>query len=158
MEATDDDTLYDLESNGRGSESGISMPTSTSEESSAQRTSYQSQQSHQSHQSQQSQRSNMELQQPLHVDYILVAEFSIDKGPTMEYQYPAPISGDEHMLAELMLPDQTHRRNQDWTVFFLHKEEEETEDDPGQQPLIYVLNLVNTKRDNRIKRHETFSW
>ncbi|KAF3285443.1 hypothetical protein TWF173_009569 [Orbilia oligospora] len=157
MEATDDDTLYDLESNGRGSESGISMPTSTSEESSAQRTSYQSQQSHQSHQSQQSQsqqsqRSNMELQQPLHVDYILVAEFSIDKGPTMEYQYPAPISGDEHMLAELMLPDQTHRRNQDWTVFFLHKEEEETEDDPGQQPLIYVLNLVNTKRDNRIKR------
>ncbi|KAF3145136.1 hypothetical protein TWF703_007720 [Orbilia oligospora] len=151
MEATDDDTLYDLESNGRGSESGISMPTSTSEGSSAQRTSYQSHQSHQSHQSQQSQsqqsqRSNMELQQPLHVDYILVAEFSIDKGPTMEYQYPAPISGDEHMLAELMLPDQTHRRNQDWTIFFLHKEEEETEDDPGQQPLIYVLNLVNTKR------------
>src|SRR6218665_2573636 len=103
MEATDDDTLYDMESNGRGSESGISMPASTSEESSAQRTSYQSQQSQQSQlshqsqqsQSQQSQRSNMELQQPLHVDYILVAEFSIDKGPTMEHQYPAPISGDE---------------------------------------------------------------
>ena len=31
----------------------------------------------------------------LHVDYILVAEFSIDKGPTMEHQYPTPISGDE---------------------------------------------------------------
>ena len=60
------------------------------------------------------------------------------------------------MLAELMLPDQTHRRNQDWTIFFLHKEEEETEGDPGQQPLIYVLNLVNTKRDNRIKRYATF--
>lgn len=30
-----------------------------------------------------------------HVDYILVAEFSIDKGSMMEYQYPNPISGDE---------------------------------------------------------------
>ncbi|KAF3910073.1 hypothetical protein AA313_de0200325 [Arthrobotrys entomopaga] len=98
------------------------MPTSSEAESAAQRTSYQSQQS------QQSQRSNMELQQPLHVDYILVAEFSIDKGPTMEHQYPAPISGDEHMLAELMLPDQTHLRFQDWTIFFLHKEEEESEE------------------------------
>ncbi|KAK6537845.1 hypothetical protein TWF694_010747 [Orbilia ellipsospora] len=145
MEVTDDDTLYDAESNGRESGS-ISMPTSSEAESAAQRTSYQS------HQSQQSQRSNMELQQPLHVDYILVAEFSIDKGPTMEHQYPAPISGDEHMLAELMLPDQTHLRFQDWTIFFLHKEEEESEEYPGQQPLIYVLNLVNTKHDKREKR------
>lgn len=35
------------------------------------------------------------------------------------------------MLAELMLPDQVHVRNQDWTMFFLHKdttqEEEEAE-------------------------------
>ena len=30
-----------------------------------------------------------------HVDYILVAEFSIDKGSIMEHQYPNPISGDE---------------------------------------------------------------
>lgn len=30
-----------------------------------------------------------------HVDYILVAEFSIDKGSMMEFQYPNPISGDE---------------------------------------------------------------
>ena len=40
----------------------------------------------------------------------------------MEHQYPAPISGDESMLAELMLPDQTHVRSQDWTIFFLHKD------------------------------------
>jgi len=35
------------------------------------------------------------------------------------------------MLAELMMPDQAHERNQDWTIFFLHKdtsqEEEEAE-------------------------------
>lgn len=57
-----------------------------------------------------------------HVGYILVASFDIDRGPVMEHQYPAPITGDENMLAELMLPDQAHARNQDWTIFFLHKE------------------------------------
>lgn len=106
----------------------------------------------------------------------------------MEHQYPAPISGDESMLAELMLPDQTHVRSQDWTIFFLHKdadpdEEEESltekkktrrksheqldgdasdddgdsseEDDEGGEgpPLMYVLNLVNTKQDNTVKRY-----
>ncbi|KAK6355303.1 hypothetical protein TWF696_004413 [Orbilia brochopaga] len=147
MDATDDDTLYDMESNGRESGSGMSGPTTDENGGHTGRISYQSQLSHAS------QLSNMdELQQPLHVDYILVAEFAINEGPTMEHQYPAPISGDEHMLAELMLPDKAHDRNQDWTIFFLHKEEEEGEEYTGQQPLIYVLNLVNTKRDKREKR------
>ncbi|OJJ39768.1 hypothetical protein ASPWEDRAFT_736646 [Aspergillus wentii DTO 134E9] len=132
-----------------------------------------------------------------HVEYILVASFHIDRGPIMEHQYPAAISGDESMLAELMLPDQTHVRSQDWTIFFLHKdtgadgdddsidgkkkkrkskaryqgngesgrdddgdeseeEEEESsdEEDEGGEgpPLMYVLNLVNTKQDNTVKR------
>lgn len=139
-----------------------------------------------------------------HVEYILVASFDIDRGSVMEHQYPAAISGDESMLAELMLPDQAHMRNQDWTIFFLHKdttaEEEEREarrerrrkrrrrkeglddeddaeagadeqddDDledeegdydtesedelePDGPPLVYVLNLVNTKLDNTVKR------
>ena len=142
-----------------------------------------------------------------------MASFDIDKGPIMEHQYPVAITGDEHMLAELMLPDQAHVRNQDWTIFFLHKdtsqEEEEAEqkeerkrrrqrrrdkaagivnsdeDDEGDEddeddeedtedweqgrdtdtesedsepeggegpPLIYVLNLVNTKQDKTAKR------
>jgi hypothetical protein len=132
-----------------------------------------------------------------------VASFDIDKGPTMEHQYPVAITGDEHMLAELMLPDQAHVRNQDWTIFFLHKdtteedeeaerreqrrrrrqrrrdraagiihsddedepeeydeddeevddESDESEDDGGEgPPLIYVLNLVNTKQDKTAKR------
>lgn len=137
-----------------------------------------------------------------HVEYILVASFDIDKGPIMEHQFPVAITGDENMLAELMLPDQAHVRNQDWTIFFLHKdtsqEEEEAElkeerrrrrqrrkdkaaglldpddvesgddepdedddlssdsdsDDEGGEgpPLIYVLNLVNTKQDKTAKR------
>ena len=126
----------------------------------------------------------------------------------MEHQYPGAISGDEHMLAELMLPDQAHVRNQDWTIFFLHKDTsgegegddgsekakglkdrgkrnglsdrnsvidgaagsdqegdgdtdndgdedpEEVEEAEGGEgpPLIYVLNLVNTKQDTTAKR------
>lgn len=54
-----------------------------------------------------------------HVEYILVASFDIDRGPVMEHQYPVAITGDENMLAELMLPDQAHARTQDWTIFFL---------------------------------------
>jgi hypothetical protein len=150
-----------------------------------------------------------------HVEYILVASFDIDRGPIMEHQYPVAITGDENMLAELMLPDQAHARNQDWTMFFLHKDanteeddeerrykderrrrrrirrdraaglisEEEAEaeldgdefdddydeefdnEDDGDEsstesepeggegpPLIYVLNLVNTKHDKTVKR------
>ena len=118
----------------------------------------------------------------------------------MEHQYPGAISGDENMLAELMLPDQVHNRKEDWTIFFLHKdtseEEEATEGDDAEKkadtednsgsaegahsiadvdneantadaggeededdaeggegpPLIYVLNLVNTKHDASAKR------
>ncbi|KAF2132062.1 spindle pole body interacting protein [Dothidotthia symphoricarpi CBS 119687] len=139
-----------------------------------------------------------------HVEYILVASFDIDRGSIMEHQYPAAISGDETTLAELMLPDQAHSRDSDWTIFFLHKdttadeeerearrerrrkrkrgkdgaddnddaksgaqehgddegsvdegddtESSEEEQDPDGPPLIYVLNLVNTKKDNTMKR------
>ncbi|EMC94830.1 hypothetical protein BAUCODRAFT_112001 [Baudoinia panamericana UAMH 10762] len=120
-----------------------------------------------------------------HVEYILVASFDIDRGSVMQHQYPAAVGGDEHMLAELMLPDQTHMRSQDWTIFFLHKDaalEEDNEhkeqngderagaeqpDEPNGEtkeaaaqaadafdgpPLIYVLNLVNTKQDQTVKR------
>ncbi|PKS10235.1 hypothetical protein jhhlp_001985 [Lomentospora prolificans] len=142
-----------------------------------------------------------------HVEYILVASFDIDRGPVMEHQYPVAITGDEHMLAELMLPDQAHVRNQDWTIFFLHKDTSQEEEDEERQrkeqrrrrrqrkrnrsagiineedeedlgdddtndpddwdddestdsepeggegpPLVYVLNLVNTKQDKTVKR------
>ena len=117
----------------------------------------------------------------------------------MEHQYPGAISGDENMLAELMLPDQVHNRKEDWTIFFLHKdlseEEDEVDGDESEKkkdegagenglpsdtpaadreangtseaeikddhdeteggegpPLIYVLNLVNTKHDPSAKR------
>jgi hypothetical protein len=134
-----------------------------------------------------------------HVEYILVASFDIDRGSVMENQYPGAISGDDTVLAELMLPDQAHVRSQDWTIFFLHKDttaedeekearrerrhkrrrrkngeesdddtfagaeeysdseddysESEDEMDSDGPPLVYVLNLVNTKQDNTVKRY-----
>lgn len=68
-----------------------------------------------------------------HVEYILVASFDIDRGPVMEHQYPVAITGDENMLAELMLPDQAHARNQDWTIFFLHKDISKEDEDETQR-------------------------
>lgn len=130
----------------------------------------------------------------------------------MEHQYPLAITGDENMLAELMLPDGAHMRNQDWTIFFLHKDTSQEDDDRDKEqkearrrrrkrrrdraagiiteeiegeedeegvdddddyddddsssdekndieplggegpPLVYVLNLVNTKQDKTVKR------
>jgi hypothetical protein len=124
-----------------------------------------------------------------HVEYILVASFDIDKGPIMEHQYPVAITGDENMLAELMLPDQAHVRNQEEEEAELREErrrrkqrrkdraagllaeddvesgddedvedgssgsESESDDEGGEgPPLIYVLNLVNTKQDKTAKR------
>lgn len=129
------------------------------------------------------------------MEYILVACFHVDRGPIMEHQFPGSITGDENMLAELMLPDQAHARKEDWTVFFLHKDASEADGEtggteaskigiegnvPGKDaltvadtegvlgpdggedeeemeggegpPLIYVLNLVNTKYDPTAKR------
>lgn len=70
-----------------------------------------------------------------HVEFILVAAFDIDRGSIMEHQYPCAISGDETMLAELMLPDQVHSRSHDWTIFFLHKDSNtETEGESPAKP------------------------
>lgn len=82
-----------------------------------------------------------------HVEYILVASFDIDRGPVMEHQYPVAITGDENMLAELMLPDQAHARNQDWTMFFLHKDVSEEEEDMERE-------IRDKKSRRRRKRRE----
>ncbi|GAB0138814.1 hypothetical protein EsDP_00007036 [Epichloe bromicola] len=83
-----------------------------------------------------------------HVEYILVASFDIDRGPVMEHQYPVAITGDENMLAELMLPDQAHARNQDWTIFFLHKDTSQEEEDAERQ-------AKERRRRMRSKRQNT---
>jgi hypothetical protein len=74
----------------------------------------------------------------------------------------------EHsFLAEQMLPDGAHLREEDWTVFFLNckrpTSSEVTRDTSKDatnsnnataedKPLLYVLNLVRTKHDAQVRR------
>ncbi|KAI8809795.1 docking domain of Afi1 for Arf3 in vesicle trafficking-domain-containing protein [Cladochytrium replicatum] len=85
-----------------------------------------------------------------HVEYVLVAEFDIDKGASLAHQYPEPTGADEHFLAELMLPDGAHLREEDWTVFFLNQKEGREVGTPP--PLLYTLSLVRTKLIPGVKR------
>ncbi|CAG8519140.1 3841_t:CDS:10 [Paraglomus occultum] len=94
-----------------------------------------------------------------HVTHILLAEFDIDKGASLTYQYPEETGTDEHLLAELMLPDGAHLRAEDWTVFFLNQtipDPEKIQTDEKQKKnkpqLLYVLNLVRTKHDTSVRR------
>ncbi|KIS68689.1 uncharacterized protein UMAG_03261 [Mycosarcoma maydis] len=104
--------------------------------------------------------------------FCMLAEFDIDRGSTLSHQYPAPTGYDEHMLAELMLPDGVHARTEDWTFFFLKPPGTEraalqnSVDDPDSSQLgaatdptawlshdlTYVINLVRTKHDNTVRR------
>ncbi|KAI9251940.1 docking domain of Afi1 for Arf3 in vesicle trafficking-domain-containing protein [Phascolomyces articulosus] len=95
-----------------------------------------------------------------HVQNVLLAEFDIDKGASLKYQYPNETGTDEHVLSELMLPDGAHLRAEDWTIFCLNqtipdidKEQEiVSNDDTEEKPLLYVLNLVRTKHDATARR------
>ncbi|TKY84840.1 hypothetical protein EX895_005920 [Sporisorium graminicola] len=104
--------------------------------------------------------------------FCMLAEFDIDRGSTLSHQYPAPTGYDEHMLAELMLPDGVHARTEDWTFFFLKPPEfqraalHDAADDPDtsqaaasiepsswlSDDLTYVINLVRTKHDTTVRR------
>ncbi|KAI8640915.1 docking domain of Afi1 for Arf3 in vesicle trafficking-domain-containing protein [Parasitella parasitica] len=93
-----------------------------------------------------------------HVQYILLAEFDIDKGANLKYQYPNETGTDEHILSELMLPDGAHLRAEDWTIFCLNQLTPDPNQDAEQvkagsaKPLLYVLNLVRTKHDVTARR------
>ena len=57
------------------------------------------------------------------IEYIVLSEFDIDTGSTVRHQYP--ISNPyctEDWLAEHMLPEGVHNREEDWTYMFLNRE------------------------------------
>eukprot|EP01083_Nonionella_stella_P169951 577311_1 len=60
------------------------------------------------------------------VEFVLLAEFDIDKGSTVRHQYPRRCPISENILADLMLPEGAHLREQDWTYFFLRESEKQT--------------------------------
>ncbi|KAK6459235.1 stabilization of polarity axis-domain-containing protein [Scheffersomyces xylosifermentans] len=57
------------------------------------------------------------------IDYIVTAEFHIDKGPSLIHQFPSQLPGlnNLYFLPELMLPDQIHKREEDFTLFLLYR-------------------------------------
>ena len=73
----------------------------------------------------------------------------------------AIISIYHSVLAELMLPDGAHLRPADWTIFFLNRAKpapwngNTVAADNGDNPLLYVLNLVRTNHDASIRRYQT---
>ncbi|TCD66558.1 hypothetical protein EIP91_001226 [Steccherinum ochraceum] len=104
-----------------------------------------------------------------HCSFVLLADFDIDRGAQLTYQFPQPLGTDEGLLANLMLPDGAERQPEDWTIFFLNQTpfntiapalapEFETADRANGQweetkpELLYVLNLVRTKLDKTVRR------
>ncbi|KAG2154286.1 docking domain of Afi1 for Arf3 in vesicle trafficking-domain-containing protein [Suillus bovinus] len=103
-----------------------------------------------------------------HCSFVLLAEFDIDSGAQLTYQFPQPLGTDEGLLANLMLPDGAERHLEDWTIFFLNQTPFntiapvlalETESSDNQSngeddhpELLYVLNLVRTKHDKSVRR------
>lgn len=94
------------------------------------------------------------------IDYIVTAEFHVDKGPSLIHQYPLEIPGLEELpfFAELMIPDQIHKREEDYTLFFLHRSlstgrfsykynASESESNP-----YFVYTIVNNVADHKQKR------
>lgn len=76
-----------------------------------------------------------------HCSFVLLAEFDIDRGAQLTYQFPQPLGTDEgyvvhrprslklhltlleltRLLANLMLPDGAEKHLEDWTIFFLNQ-------------------------------------
>ncbi|KAI0261594.1 spindle pole body interacting protein [Gloeopeniophorella convolvens] len=98
-----------------------------------------------------------------HCSFVLLAEFDIDRGAQLTYQFPQPLGTDEGLLANLMLPDGAEKHLEDWTIFFLNQTPFNKiapvlalETDGGSMEdnseLLYVLNLVRTKHDKTLRR------
>lgn len=94
------------------------------------------------------------------INFLITAEFHVDKGPSLIHQYPLELPGLQNLpfLPELMLPDQIHKRSEDFTLFLLHRnlstgqfqykyDRAVCEDDP-----YFVYTLVNNVADLLVKR------
>jgi hypothetical protein len=108
---------------------------------------------------------------PRLVDYVIEAEFDIDTGSTVRYQYPQEVPDYKpDWFAEHMLPEGAHNRVLDYTYIFLNRngvhidqhnwikpENEQSNASvspapPDQKPFLYGLNLVKTRHDSSVRR------
>lgn len=94
------------------------------------------------------------------IEYIITSEFHVDKGPSLIHQYPKPLPGLSNLpfLTELMIPDQIHKREEDYTLFLLHRNTHTQEFEYKFNPLhssqepYFCYTLVNNVSDNNVKR------
>ncbi len=80
------------------------------------------------------------------VEFIVLAEFDINEGSTIRYQYPRPIEKvEEEQIASYMLPEGGHNRASDLTYFILRRKKKTDwlmEGKPFQDPKQLFQRLV----------------
>lgn len=95
----------------------------------------------------------------INIEYVLTAEFHIDKGPSLLHQFPQEVPGIRNLafLPELMIPDQIHKREEDFTLFLLFRNKTTGEfqylrDKNCEKDPYYVYTLVNNLMNEQYKR------
>lgn len=95
----------------------------------------------------------------INIEYVLTAEFHIDKGPSLLHQFPQEVPGIRNLafLPELMIPDQIHKREEDFTLFLLFRNKTTGEfqylrDKNCEKDPYYVYTLVNNLMNDQYKR------
>ncbi|EGV61891.1 hypothetical protein PSN45_000584 [Yamadazyma tenuis] len=93
------------------------------------------------------------------IEFIVTAEFHVDKGPSLLHQIPVSLPGLANLvfLPELMIPDQIHKRSEDYTLFLLYRNSSTGEfqylSDAKCEPDPYFLyTLVMNVKDESVKR------
>ena len=90
------------------------------------------------------------------LSYLFVAEFDIDQGSCLKECYPPGVRY-ESKLAELMLPEGVHKRQEDWTFFFLNRDafcsDQSGKDSmKAPSPLLSCVSAVHNVKDDSVKR------
>ena len=84
----------------------------------------------------------------------MLAEFDIDVGCVVREQYPyeLPACRESNILSDLMLPEGSHKFEEDECFFILHSPHSEDAAGEDDCKLSYAFNLVRNKRDSNVRR------
>lgn len=94
------------------------------------------------------------------IEYIITAEFHIDRGPSLIDLFPGSIPGLKNLpfLPETMIPDQIHKREDDYTLFLLFRDAKTgefcymKEDKEYEEELYYLYTIVFNLKDDVYRR------
>ncbi|CCE79597.1 Piso0_001674 [Millerozyma farinosa CBS 7064] len=94
------------------------------------------------------------------IEYIITAEFHIDRGPSLIDSFPGSIPGLKNLpfLPETMIPDQIHKREDDYTLFLLFRDAKTgefcymKEDKEYEEELYFLYTIVFNSKDDVYRR------